>query len=91
MDVTMRNRQPDTGDSAASIYRRSDDESWQKIEAALREPGVTLRYVPKLGRAYIDRGAGPCEHGITRTRVRKLEQQGVLRFVGVDRYTLATP
>jgi hypothetical protein len=81
-------RQPDAGESTAAINARGDDQSWPAVAAELRT-GATLLRIPKLRRAYCDRGNGPYGPGITDTRVRKLERTGVLRFVGVDRYHLA--
>lgn len=78
----------DAGETAAAIVRRSDDEAWQSIQTELRA-GATLLRVPKLRRAYADRGNGPYGSGISDARVRKLERTGVLRFIGVDRYGLA--
>lgn len=80
----MRN---ETGESVAQMNARSDDEAWPHVRQEL-ENGATLLRVPKLKRAYADRGQGPYGRGITDTRVRKLERTGVLRFVGVDRYAL---
>lgn len=80
--------QPDTGEPTASINKRSDDNAWPSVEALLRHPGATLLRVPKLKRAYADLGSGPHGSGISDTRVRKLERDGVIRFVGVDRYAL---
>ncbi len=78
---------PETGESSASINRRSDDEAWPHILIELKA-GATLLRIPKLKRAYADRGQGPYGRGITDTRVGKLERAGTLRFVGVDRYEL---
>ena len=84
----MSRRQPDAGESSASINRRADDDDWPHIERELRA-GATLRREPKIKRAYADRGAGPYGRGISDTRVRKLEREGVIVHVGVDRYALA--
>lgn len=79
---------PDTGESSASINRRSDDEAWPHVRAEL-ETGATLLRIPKLRRAYPDRGDGPYGRGLNDARVRKLEREGIIQFVGVDRYSLA--
>ncbi len=78
----------ETGESTRSIVARGDDKAWPWVRAEL-VAGATLLRVPKLRRAYPDRGDGPYGKGISDTRVRTLERQGVLRFVGVDRYALA--
>jgi hypothetical protein len=80
--------QPDTGESTASINRRADDAAWPRIEERLKETGATLLRIPKLKRAYADCGRGPEGAGISDTRVRHLEKDGVIKFVGVDRYML---
>jgi len=79
----------DTGESAASIYRRADDDAWPHIERELQD-GATLLRIPKLKRGYADKGKGPEGPGITDTRIRKLASAGTIRQVGVDRYALAT-
>ncbi len=78
----------DTGETVAAINARSDDRTWPVVLEGLRA-GATLLRVPKLRRAYLDRGNGPCGGGISDARVRKLERAGTLRHVGVDRYALA--
>lgn len=77
----------DTGESTASIVARGDDRAWPAVLQAL-QAGATLLYVPKVRRAYIDRGEGPVGPGISATRVRKLERAGTIRHAGVDRYAL---
>lgn len=81
-------QQPDTGESVASINARSDDASWPSIKSDL-ENGATLLRIPKLRRAYADRGQGAYGQGVTDSRVKRLEREGVIQFVGVDRYALA--
>lgn len=78
----------DVGESTRSIIARGDDEAWPRIRQEL-EAGATLLRVPKLRRAYADKADGPYGPGISDTRVRKLEREGVIRHVGVDRYSLA--
>jgi hypothetical protein len=80
-------RKPDAGESTASINARGDDASWPSVLAEL-QTGATLLRVPKLRRAYADRGNGPYGPGISEARIRKLERAGVLRNAGVDRYAL---
>ncbi|WP_374467422.1 hypothetical protein [Ferrovibrio sp.] len=84
----MMRQQPDIGESAASINRRADDESWPHIKREL-ETGATLLRVPRLQRSYPDRGDGPYCVGISDLRLKKLVRAGVLKFVGVDRYALS--
>lgn len=79
--------QPDTGETSAEINARGDDRAWPWIVKEL-EDGATLVRVPKLRRAYPDQGRGPYGQGITETRLRRLEQTGIVRHIGVDRYAL---
>jgi hypothetical protein len=81
---------PETGESSARINRRSDDAAWPSLLLEL-EAGATLLHIPKLKRAYADKGQGPYGAGVTATYVRKLEREGVIKFVGVDRYALRKP
>jgi hypothetical protein len=78
---------PDTGESTASINRRRDDQVWPAIFEALRE-GHTIVRPRRLDRFYIDQYGTLGSGGLSRSRVRKLEQEGVLCHVGVDRYAL---
>ena len=82
----MRN---DAGESSAAITARGDDYSWPKIEPELKT-GATLLRVPKLRRGYADKGHGPYGAGISDNRIRRLEREGVIKQIGVDRYTLAS-
>lgn len=84
----MTRGRPDAGETAASIVARGDDEAWPYIERELRA-GATLLRLPKLKRAYCHRGVEPYGRGISDARVRKLERDGVIRHIGVDRYALA--
>ena len=78
----------ETGESTAAINRRADDEAWPRVRAALLE-GATLWRPPKLDRFHIDRGRGtPGGGSLGRARVRRLEAEGILEHVGVDRYAL---
>jgi hypothetical protein len=81
--------QPETGESTASINRRADDEAWPRVRDELAS-GATLLRVPRLRKAYPDKGHGPYGSGITDARLRKLERERVLRHVGVDRYELVS-
>lgn len=78
----------ETGESTRAIVSRGDDAAWPTVKVEL-ETGATLLRVPKLRRAYPDRGAGAYGSGISDARLRKLEREGVLRHVGVDRYALS--
>ena len=80
-------RPPDTGESMAAMHRRSDDREWPRVLAAL-EAGATLVRPHRLRDYYVDRGQGPGNGMLTAARVRKLEHDGMLRRVGVDRYGL---
>lgn len=80
--------QPDTGETTAAINRRADDDSWKQILPRL-EAGATLVRVSGLRRYYVDPGSGPEGPGLSEFGVRRLERQGVLKYVGVDRYGLA--
>lgn len=82
-----RTGQSETGESTASIIARGDDESWPRVMAELQSGAILLR-VPKLRRGYSDRGQGPYGSGISDARIRKLEGEGILRHIGVDRYSL---
>lgn len=77
----------DTGETTRQIIARADAEAWPHVRAEL-ESGATLLRIPKLRRAYPDRGEGPYGRGISDTMVRRLERTGALRFIGVDRYGL---
>lgn len=77
----------ETGESTASIVARGDDARWSTLVEELRT-GATLLRVPKLKHGYADRGQGAYGGGISDTRIRKLEKNGVLRNIGVDRYEL---
>ncbi|MEN6464526.1 MAG: hypothetical protein ABFD62_05030 [Syntrophaceae bacterium] len=80
----MRN---DTGESSSSITNRSDNMAWSFIVGQLKE-GATLLRIPKFRKSYPDKGQGPYGQGISDTRVRELERNGILQKVGVDRYVL---
>lgn len=86
--------QSEFGESVMSMNRGADDDAWPQILAAL-ETGATLKRIMKLGTYWVDfdNGHGPGEDGggrLTHSRVRKLESEGVLLHVGVDRYALAS-
>jgi len=79
----------DTGESTASIVARSDEQAWRDFILGSLESGATLTRIPKLRKSYADFGQGPTGAGISDTKLRKLERNGVIRHVGVDRYALA--
>ncbi len=82
-------RQPETGESSASIVRRGDEEAWRRAEPILQAGGTLVR-VPMLNLYATDDGTGNAigQVTISPAGVRRLERQGVLRFVGVERYGL---
>lgn len=85
--MTSRN---DIGESSASIRAREDREKWPRVREALHQ-GATLYRPAKLKDYYTHcRDDRDPLHGlgITAALVKRLETQGVLRIVGVDRYGL---
>lgn len=82
------NRRADTGETAASIQRRSDDYTLQRVMPLLRS-GKSLFFVRKLGKYYITDAAGsPTAGGISPAGITRYEREGTLREVGVYRYGL---
>jgi len=80
----------ETGESTASINRRSDDEAWPVVLSALQD-GATLFVHRKIDRAAVDglEWRDPRSgRTITRSRALRLEREGVLYAIGVDRYAL---
>lgn len=80
-------RAPETGESTRSIHKRMDDQAQPRVLEFLKA-GATLFRPTRLRNYYIDKGDGPTGPMLTAARVKKLEAQGVLRLVGVDRYGL---
>lgn len=82
----------DTGETTASINARQNARAMPDVLSALRQGGTLFRPA-KLDRWYIDMGeSGHALHhrgGLTRSAVKKLETEGVIKFVGVDRYGAA--
>lgn len=74
---------PPTGETTAEINSRSNDASWHVLLPLLRAGGTLRR--ERTGYYYVE-GRG----GLTPARIRKLEQDGVIRRVGVDAYSLAS-
>lgn len=83
----MTRRQPDTGESSASINKRMDDWQMPLVLEALQS-GATLFRPHRLKNYYVDRGDGPGSGCLSATRVKALEASGQLVCVGVDRYAL---
>lgn len=79
---------PETGESTASIIARGDDADWPHVKAAL-EAGATLLRPSRLDRYYVARDLAIGSRSLSKTRVKRLEREGVLVHVGVDRYALA--
>lgn len=82
-------RAPCTGESTASITSRADDAAWTVIVMDIHK-GAFVRRVPKLKKSYSDFGTGPQSGGLSDTRLRKLEAEGVIRATGLDRYDLVS-
>jgi hypothetical protein len=78
-------RQPDAGESVAAIRQRADDTAWPEVLEALKA-GATLVRPVRLRDYYVDRGNGPGHGMLSAARVGKLERDGTIRRVGVDRY-----
>jgi len=72
----------ETGESSAAIYSRMDDDTWAKLLPMLQAGKKLVR--PSRSRSYYIDGDG----GLSATRVKKLQQEGVIRLVGVDTYAL---
>jgi hypothetical protein len=71
----------ETGESTASIVRRTNHAGWQRVLPLLRA-GLNLRR-ERTGNFYVE-GHG----GLTAAFVAKMERDGVLRRIGVDVYAL---
>lgn len=82
----------ETGETTAAINARMNARMMPDILSALRQGGTLFRPA-KLDNWYIDMSdAGHALHhrgGLTRAAVKTLERDGVIRFVGVDRYGAA--
>jgi hypothetical protein len=77
----------DTGESSASIRARMDDTQWPDVLKALEE-GATLYRPARMRDYYIRKGADIGGGCLSATRVKKLEEKGILQRVGVDTYGL---
>lgn len=84
----MFREQNETGESVRSINKRGDDLVQDRVLSALRR-GAVLIIHRKINRAVVegidDRDR---DYGITLslTRVRRLEKEGYLEHIGVDKY-----
>ena len=78
-------------ETTRSINLRADAEYWPAIESAL-ESGATLYRPSGLSRYFVvDRYDNSLNTGgLSPASVKRLEREGVLVCVGVDRYGLAT-
>jgi len=80
----------EVGESTAAINARCDDNTWPRVLLALQS-GATIYRPVRLTRYFTkcqdDRDPND-GIGISATRVKKLEQVGILVRVGVDRYAL---
>lgn len=81
----------ETGESAAAMSQRVDDENWPRILSALKEGGV-LKIHTKVRRAAVE----GISHEDSRyhltmspSRVKRLATEGVLNEVAMDTYALA--
>lgn len=83
--------QSEVGESVQAINKRSDDRAMKDVMSALNE-GARLRVHTKIRKAAIeglpdkDTRNGRC---ITITRLRRLEKEGVIREIAMDRYAMA--
>lgn len=81
----------DTGETTAAINARMNERALPDVMEGLREGGTLIRPA-RLDCWYLDMGAGHHKlhnrGGLTRSFVKKLERDGVIRHVGVDRYGL---
>lgn len=79
----------ETGETTAAINARQNARAMPDVLSALRQGGTLFRPA-KLDTWYIDMGNAchPLHQrgGLTRSAVKQLERDGVIRFVGVDRY-----
>lgn len=83
-------RRNDAGESSASIRARHDEHRWPQVRAAL-ENGATIYRPTGLRDFYTQcRDDRDALHGlgVSHVLVKRLEAEGVLRVVGVDRYGL---
>ncbi len=79
----------ETGESSASIERRSDVEGWARAKSAMEQGGV-LHRPHRLNVFYVRDRRGEYVSGtrITRTGIRRLEGAGEIVLAGVDSYML---
>lgn len=81
-------RANDTGESSAAITARADDVAWYTMLPMLKA-GMPIVRFPRVRRSYArDEINGRTVGGVSDTRIRKLERDGVIRHTGVDRYEL---
>jgi hypothetical protein len=82
--------QSETGESSASINKRSDREAWPAVLSALRD-GAVLRVHHKIRRVAVEgiQSRDPRSgRTISYSFTRRLEREGVIEPCGVDRYQL---
>ena len=75
-------------ESTQSLNRRMDSDDWQRIKPLL-SAGGTLVYHPGLQRYYTKFKDEFGQYGLSRTKVRNLEDAGEIMQVGVQTYGLA--
>lgn len=83
-------RSAETGESTASINRRSDDENWPRARMAMEQSGCILHRPRKLD-VYVarkpDRDYVPGT-SLTIAAIRRHEASGEIIHAGVDTYIL---
>lgn len=78
----------DTGESTATIVARADSIAWDMMLPLLKAGAPIVRF-PRLRRSYArDVQKGLTVGGISDSRIRKLERDGIITHTGVDRYAL---
>lgn len=79
-------------DSSQAVNKRSDDSSEVKALVALQKPGATLFKPAKIDNYYVftkdPADADNESHRLTATRIKRLEADGTIINVGVNRYAL---
>ncbi len=83
--------QSEAGESVQAINKRSDDDAMKDVISALNE-GARLRVHTKIRKAAIE-GLPDKDirngRSITITRLKRLEKEGVIREIAMDRYAMA--
>ncbi len=77
----------DTGESNASLDKRSNEQAWPVVKKEL-EGGAVLRRPKNLNTYYPYINGDFCGTAITKSFVLKLQRKGVLSLAGVENYIL---